>query len=58
MGVPGAKSFHVPFPGYGAFNPYFGRLAQVLVQHLCVADALAQATYFFTLSEIGGGNDV
>ena len=27
MGVPGAKSFHLGFPGYGTLNPYFARHA-------------------------------
>lgn len=57
IGVPGAKSFHGPLNGYGAFNPYFGRMASSPTASM-IGDALAQAPTFFTLSEIGGGNDV
>ncbi|MEH6534848.1 MAG: G-D-S-L family lipolytic protein [Psychroserpens sp.] len=56
VGVPGAKSFHVPFEGYGALNPYFGRMASSPTASM-LGDALAQSPTFFTLSEIGG-NDV
>nr|WP_321232628.1 G-D-S-L family lipolytic protein [uncultured Psychroserpens sp.] len=56
VGVPGAKSFHVPFEGYGALNPYFGRMASSPAASM-LGDALAQSPTFFTLSEIGG-NDV
>ncbi|SDR80354.1 hypothetical protein SAMN04515667_0711 [Formosa sp. Hel1_31_208] len=57
IGVPGAKSFHGPLNGYGAFNPYFGRMASSPTASM-LEDALAQNPTFFTLSEIGGGNDV
>jgi len=57
IGVPGAKSFHGALNGYGAFNPYFGRMASSPAASM-IGDALAQAPTFFTLSEIGGGNDV
>ena len=56
VGVPGAKSFHVPFAGYGGLNPYFGRMASSPAASM-LGDALAQGPTFFTLSEIGG-NDV
>ena len=56
MGIPGAKSFHLGVPGYGAFNPYFGRMASSPGATV-LGDALAQSPTFFTLSEIGG-NDV
>lgn len=64
MGVPGAKSFHILAPGYGNVagvpvglaNPYFARMA-TSPGTTVLADALAQAPTFFTLSEIGG-NDV
>ncbi len=64
MGVPGAKSFHILAPGFGnvagvpigAANPYFARMASSPGTTV-LADALAQAPTFFTLSEIGG-NDV
>jgi hypothetical protein len=56
MGIPGAKSFHLGAPGYGALNPYFGRMASSPGATV-LGDALAQSPTFFTLSEIGG-NDV
>lgn len=55
-GIPGAKSFHLGIPGYGALNPYFGRMASSATATL-IGDAAAQQPTFFTLSEIGG-NDV
>jgi hypothetical protein len=56
MGVPGAKSFHIPFAGYGTLNPYFGRFASSAGTSI-LADAAGQQPTFFTISEIGG-NDV
>ena len=56
MGIPGAKSFHLGVPCYGALNPYFGRMASSPGATV-LGDALAQSPTFFTLSEIGG-NDV
>lgn len=64
MGIPGAKSFHFLAPGYGnlagvpvgAANPYYARIASD-PNGTVLADALAQAPTFFTLSEVGG-NDV
>jgi len=56
MGVPGAKSFHIPFPGYGTLNPYFGRFASSPATSI-LADAAGQQPTLFTISEIGG-NDV
>ena len=55
-GIPGAKSFHLTFPGYGALNPYFGRMASSATASV-MGDAIAQQPTFFTLSEVGG-NDV
>ena len=55
-GIPGAKSFHLGIPGYGALNPYFGRMASS-ASATVIGDAVAQNPTFFTLSEIGG-NDV
>ncbi|MBO3097004.1 SGNH/GDSL hydrolase family protein [Gelidibacter pelagius] len=55
-GIPGAKSFHLGIPGYGALNPYFGRMASSATATV-LGDAVAQNPTFFTLSEIGG-NDV
>lgn len=55
-GIPGAKSFHLGIPGYGALNPYFGRMASSATATV-LGDAVAQSPTFFTLSEIGG-NDV
>ena len=64
MGVPGAKSFHLLFDGYGNLgnlklglaNPYFVRMASSPTATI-LGDAMAQTPTFFTLSEIGG-NDV
>ncbi|QLG45593.1 SGNH/GDSL hydrolase family protein [Costertonia aggregata] len=55
-GVPGAKSYHLTFPGYAAANPYYARFATSLTATM-LGDAAAQNPSFFTLSEIGG-NDV
>jgi hypothetical protein len=55
MGVPGAKSFHLGFAGYGVLNPYFGRFASSSTASV-VGDALAQAPTFFSLWI--GNNDV
>ncbi|MEJ1221252.1 SGNH/GDSL hydrolase family protein [Sediminicola sp. 1XM1-17] len=65
MGVPGAKSFHLVANGYGNVagvplgraNPYYARMATSATSSM-LADALVQGPTFFTLSEIGGGNDV
>lgn len=56
VGVPGLKSFHLTFPGYGTANPYFGRFA-TSTDATVLGAASAQNPTFFTLSEIGG-NDV
>lgn len=56
MGVPGAKSFHITFEGYGALNPYFGRMASSSTVSI-LGDAIVQSPTFFTLSEVGF-NDV
>src|SRR5690606_12875510 len=49
-GIPGAKSFHLGIPGYGALNPYFGRMASSATATV-LGDAVAQSPTFFTLSE-------
>ncbi|CAH8281279.1 GDSL-like lipase/acylhydrolase family protein [Mariniflexile fucanivorans] len=64
MGVPGAKSYHLLFDGYGNIanlatktaNPYFVRMASSATATV-LGDAMAKKPTFFTLSEIGG-NDV
>ncbi len=56
VGVPGARSFEITFPGYGNFNPYFGRMASSAGASV-LGDALSQNPTFYTLSELGG-NDV
>ena len=55
FGAPGAKSFHLGVSGYGALNPYFGRMASSPSASV-LGDALAQNPTFFTLDI--GGNDV
>lgn len=55
MGVPGAKVFHLLFPGYGNLNPYFGRFATSPGASI-LADAKAQDATFFSLWI--GNNDV
>lgn len=63
MGVPGAKSFHLLAPGYGAIaglpalaNPYFTRFAIDEATSSIVGDAAAQSPSFYTLWI--GNNDV
>ena len=61
MGVPGAKSFHLLFDGYGnsgnlltdpaTANPYFVRMASSPTATM-LGDAMSQSPTFFTLSEI------
>jgi len=57
MGLPGAKSIHLDFSGYGssAGNPYFARFASTPIATV-IDDAIAQAPTFFSLWI--GGNDV
>tara|TARA_R110002020_G_scaffold63170_2_gene168727 strand:+ start:96442 stop:97905 length:1464 start_codon:yes stop_codon:yes gene_type:complete len=63
MGVPGAKSFHLLFDGYGNLgnlqagmsNPYFIRMASA-PNATVLGDAMAQAPTFFTLWI--GNNDI
>jgi len=54
-GVPGLNSFHLGVPGYGASNPYFGRMASSAGASV-MGDALAQNPTFFSLDI--GSNDV
>ena len=62
MGVPGAKSFHLGFSGYGNIagvgtyaNPYFVRMASTPAATM-IGDAVAQNPTFFSLWI--GANDV
>lgn len=63
MGVPGVKSFHLLFDGYGnpgnieaaTANPYFVRMASA-PNATILGDAMAQNPTFFTLSLMGGGD--
>ncbi len=55
LGVPGAKSFHLVTPGYGALNPYFGRFASS-ASATVLGDATSQNPTFFSLWI--GNNDV
>lgn len=66
IGIPGAKSTHLLYDGYGnpsnllqnppTANPYFIRMAST-TNATILGDAMAKKPTFFTLSEIGG-NDV
>lgn len=64
LGVPGAKSFHLLFDGFGnpsnlasgLANPYYVRIASSPTATM-LNDAIIQNPTFFTLSEMGG-NDV
>lgn len=55
MGVPGAKSFHLLIPGYGALNSYFARHATSPTATV-MADAMTKNPTFFT--NWIGSNDV
>ncbi|WP_299255944.1 G-D-S-L family lipolytic protein [uncultured Aquimarina sp.] len=55
MGVPGARVYHLGFPGYGALNPYFGRFASE-PNATVIGDAVAQSPTFFSLWI--GNNDI
>ena len=55
MGVPGAKSFHLTFPGYGVLNPYFARHATSPTATV-LGDAMSKNPTFFT--NWIGANDV
>ncbi len=56
LGVPGAKSFHLLFPGYGTLNPYYGRFASNPATSSIIGEAAAQNPSFFSLWI--GNNDV
>ncbi len=56
MGVPGAKTSHLLFEGYGSLNPYYGRFASDPVSGSVIKDALALQPSFFTLWT--GSNDI
>lgn len=55
MGVPGAKSFHLGFPGYGSLNPYFARHSTSATATV-LGDAMSKNPTFFT--NWIGANDV
>lgn len=56
MGVPGAKSFHVPYAGYGLLNPFFGRMTANAYTASILVEAASQKPTFFSL--FIGNNDV
>ncbi len=56
FGIPGAKSTDLIRPGYAAASPFYARIASSGPATV-LADAVAKAPTFFTLSEIGG-NDI
>lgn len=55
LGIPGAKSFHLGINGYGALNPYFGRIASSTSASV-IQEAVSQNPTFFSLWI--GNNDV
>ncbi|MGE5382911.1 MAG: SGNH/GDSL hydrolase family protein [Omnitrophica WOR_2 bacterium] len=55
LGVPGAKSFHLLFPGYGMLNPYFKRFASSDTASI-ISQAVSLNPTFFSLWI--GNNDV
>jgi hypothetical protein len=56
LGVPGAKSFHVPYQGYGTVNPFFGRMVANASSASMLGEAAMQQPGFFSL--FIGNNDV
>ena len=56
MGVPGAKSYTINYPGYGTLDPDFGRMASSPGATI-LGDATSQNPTFFTVFGVGG-NDV
>ncbi len=56
FGIPGAKSFHLLFPGYGLLNPYYSRFASNPQTSKVVDDIVAANGTFFALWL--GDNDV
>lgn len=56
LGVPGAKSFHVPYKGYGTVNPFFGRMVADPSNVSMLSEAASQQAGFFSL--FIGNNDV
>ena len=55
VGVPGAKSYHLTFPGYATLNPYFTRFASSPTATV-LEDALANNPTFYSLWI--GNNDI
>lgn len=56
MGVPGARTVHVLFEGYGTLNNYYGRFASNQQTSSILGDALALQPTFFSLWL--GSNDI
>lgn len=55
LGIPGAKSFHLLFPGYAQFNPYYARFA-TSPTNMVIQEIPALNPTFFALEL--GNNDV
>jgi len=55
FGIPGAKSYHLNFPGYAQANPYYGRFASS-EDATVISDIATSQPTFFTLWI--GSNDV
>ena len=49
LGVPGAHTAHLLFPGYGTLNPYYGRFASNPGSSSIIGEALALQPSFFSL---------
>ncbi len=56
LGVPGAKTQHLLFPGYAMANPYYKRFAADTLESTVLGDALALDPSFFSLWI--GNNDI
>ncbi|MCX6252032.1 MAG: hypothetical protein NTX61_14930 [Bacteroidetes bacterium] len=56
FGIPGAKSFHLLYPGYAKLNPYYYRFALTPLTGKVVEDIVASNASFFALWL--GDNDV
>jgi len=56
LGVPGAKSWHLPVAGYAQMNPFYARFASDVASSSVLTDAVNSSPTFFSLWI--GANDV